>query len=77
MHQKWSTYVYLEADTTIGKFEAGITKFIVTTHYTSTTIYTLHRDKVNVISWLFLSKSAGPKVIIIIGFHCIFMGEML
>ena len=28
--QKWSTYVYLEPDTTIGKFEAGITKFIIT-----------------------------------------------
>ena len=32
MHKKWITYVYLEPYTTIGNFEAGITKFIVTTH---------------------------------------------
>jgi len=32
MHKKWITYVYLEPYTTIGKFEARIMKFIVTTH---------------------------------------------
>ena len=31
MHKKWSTYVYLESDTTSGNFKVGITKFIVTT----------------------------------------------
>jgi hypothetical protein len=32
----------LDPDTTNGKYEASITKF---SHYTSITIYTLHRDK--------------------------------
>jgi hypothetical protein len=32
MHKKWNTYMDFEPDTTIGKFEAGIMKFIVTTH---------------------------------------------
>ena len=31
MHKKWSTYVYLESDTTSGNFKVGIMKFIVTT----------------------------------------------
>jgi hypothetical protein len=28
--QKWKRYVYLERDTTIGNFEAGISKFVFT-----------------------------------------------
>ena len=35
--------MYLESDTISGNFKVGITNF---SHYTSTTIYTLHRDKV-------------------------------
>jgi len=30
MHKKWSTYVYLESDTTSGNFKVEIMKFIVT-----------------------------------------------
>jgi hypothetical protein len=30
MHKKWNAYGYLKSDTTIGNFEARITKFIVT-----------------------------------------------
>ena len=31
VHKKWSTYVYLESDTTSVNFKVGIMKFIVTT----------------------------------------------
>jgi hypothetical protein len=30
MHKKWNSYVYLEPDTTIGNFEARISKCVVT-----------------------------------------------
>jgi hypothetical protein len=30
MYKKWKSYVYLEPDTTIGNFEARISKFVVT-----------------------------------------------
>jgi hypothetical protein len=30
MHKKCKSYVYLEPDTTIGNFEAGISKFVFT-----------------------------------------------
>jgi hypothetical protein len=35
IHKKLITYVDLEPDTTIGKFEAGIMNFIVATHLLS------------------------------------------
>jgi hypothetical protein len=30
MNKKWNSYMYLEPGTTVGKFEAGILKFVVT-----------------------------------------------
>jgi hypothetical protein len=32
MHKKWKSYMYLERDTTIGNFEAGISKFVIARH---------------------------------------------
>jgi hypothetical protein len=29
MHKKWKSYMYLECDTTIGNFEAGILKYVI------------------------------------------------
>jgi len=30
MHKKWKRYVYLETNTTAGKFEVGISKYVIT-----------------------------------------------